>query len=199
MHSASHAVMLKTGAEAPTSAGFCILLKPGLTPEVTFAVPTALTRQCRLFSTVLDDLDLLTENASSEHDFPEIILPAVNAATCQAVFKFLELTTIRVPSMIARPLRAPISELTQPWEMEYILSECLDDRDAAKHDKLIQVMVLADYLMIDPLRDLTCAFLASSVTQCESEGALHQLLGVNKPPTDDELAPVYEQFPFLKL
>jgi hypothetical protein len=192
MSSGTRWFQLATGESPPASLGFCIMLKPGLTPNVTFAAPTAITRQCRLFSTVLDDLDLLPDSSLLDNsEFPEITLPGFSAATCVSALKYLELTVTRIPSMISRPLRSPLAEVTQPWELEFIAGEC------RTQDQLLHLMLLADYLLVDALRDLLCAHLASIVIQCDSEQALMQVLGIDRAYGDEELQAVYTQFPFL--
>ena len=62
---------------------------------------------------------------------------------------------------------------------------------------LLMLMRAADFLGVDPLRDLTCALLASLVMD-KSEAELAELLDLDRPLTEAELEPMFVQHPFLR-
>lgn len=85
-----------------------------------------------------------------------------------------------MPSVLSKPLKAPLDELTQPWEMKYVLYTCLGlsrqstdyykssdiivrsivKRGTTSLDRIIEIAMLSDFFLIESLRDLICAFLA---------------------------------------
>lgn len=161
---------------------------------VAFAVHKRIARQCKLFDAILDELDL-ADDSSTEGT---ATIPDVDPEACAAALKYLELASIRIPTMLVRPLRAPLSEIVQPWEMRFLTENCLEQGDERRHSNLLNVMKVSDFLIVDSLRDLCCAFLASIVLQCNSEAELLSLLGLPRAPSAEELAPLYDQFPFLR-
>lgn len=173
---------------------------PSTNVVASFAVHKRIARHCKLLESMLDELDLAQETGDEQHCGVEgaATIPDVDPFACATVFDFLELTVTRVPSMIARPLRAPIQEVVQPWESAFLLEKCLENRDPQKHQPLLDVMKVSDFLIVDSLRDLTCAFLASLVLQCSTEAEMLKLLGIARPLTSEDLEPLYDQFPFLK-
>ena len=161
-----------------------------------YAIHPSLARQCRILDAVLDQGDL---QPRSDETSPSLILPTeFPQATLETVFLYLSLWSSHVPSIIGRPLCGPFHELVQPWELNFVQQHGLSAMDPMKHEPLIDMMKLADFLVIDPLRDLCCAFLASLVLSCSSEGDLLKLLGGQQPLSERELKNVYEQFPFLQ-
>lgn len=217
-----------------------------------FALHVRGARYCRLLETMLDSSDLQVEplhydpkdpnmgrrpngtEGNPANSLPPVILPQATQKGCVALFTYLDLITKRVPSMLSKPLRAPLEELVQPWELEFLLYNCMGDdvRNAITHidedgtadkrgraptndtrpsyystilekapqsvDLLLEVALLSDFLLVEPLRQLTCAFIASLALNASSEEELLQLSGLQRPMTEDELEPLYYQFPFLR-
>lgn len=166
--------------------------------QTVFAVHKRIARQCKLLDAVLDELELMEADPQSDAFEGSACIPDVDIEACQSAFDYLELTTTRVPSIISRPLRAPLQELVQPWEYDFLQERCLEKGNVAHHQKLLCVMQVSDFLMIDSLRDLCCAFLASIALHCRTEVELLTLLGLPRPASSDELELIYSQFPFLK-
>lgn len=165
-------------------------------PVTSFALKKDLARHCKLLESMLDDSDIGIKNIESDSD--SVDLPGLDVNACIATFQYLEHCTSKVPTVISRPLRAPLSEIIQPWEMEFLLTHCLEDGDVSKHFQLLAIMSVSDFLMIEPLRDLTCAFLASIVLQCEDENELTRVLGLERPLSSKDVDALYTQFPFLR-
>lgn len=161
-----------------------------------FAIHKRIARQCKLLDSILDELDLLDDESGGVEGSASI--PDVDPAACIAVFDYLELATTRIPTLIPRPLRVPIREVLQSWEMEFLLDKCVTNRDVKRHDKLLEVMKVSDFLIIDTLRDLCCAFLASILLDCSGEADVLSVLGLVRPPTSEEMDPLFDQFPFLQ-
>ncbi|ORC92573.1 uncharacterized protein TM35_000033260 [Trypanosoma theileri] len=217
-----------------------------------FALHMRGARLCRLLETMLDAADLQIGESLYDMDdgrsmnkshrgkdpsdnIPPVVLPQATERGCNALFFYLEMTTTRLPTVLSKPLRAPLEELVQPWELKFLLCNCMDDATShsiAKQisntraeskkgncddfdatasyyrvilngapkslDLLLEVAMLSDFLLIEPLRQLTCAFLASLALNAPSENELLRLCGLQRALTEEELDPVYAQFPFLR-
>ncbi|EKF31340.1 hypothetical protein MOQ_004827 [Trypanosoma cruzi marinkellei] len=218
-----------------------------------FALHLRGARNCRLLDTMLDAYDLhmgaidrdalddIAENKAERTGkdavghLPPVVLPQATYKGCKALFLYLDMITTRVPTTISKPLRAPIEELLQPWEMNFLLKDCMDettsraisqqmnngkdgktksrksvgDTRTAYYSVIVnnapdslnlitELAMLSDFLIVEPLRQLTCAFLASLALGASSEAELLRLCGLSRPLTEEELDPVYAQFPFLR-
>ncbi|RNF11376.1 hypothetical protein TraAM80_00993 [Trypanosoma rangeli] len=219
-----------------------------------FALHVRGARHCRLLDTILDGYDLqmsavghdaatdVKENKVNGRekaalaDLPSVVLPQATSKGCKMLFRYLDMITTRVPTTISKPLRAPLDELIQPWEMNFLLHDCMDDTTSraiaqqfgdakgvgAKGNKaagdtvmayhsaivnnapgslnlLLELAMISDFLIVEPLRQLTCAFLASLALGASSEAELLRLCGVSRPMKEEELEPLYAQFPFLHI
>lgn len=201
-----------------------------------FALHVRGARFCRLLETMLDASEMKLAGQDGNNDAaaapPSVVLPQATLRGCNALFAYLGLITSRVPSTISKPLRAPIEELVQPWEMRFLLEYCMDDATAraifqqqtngrktsdvgtdAKTNYydvilkrapmslniLLEVAMLSDFLLVESLRQLTCAFIASLSLNASSEEELLQLCGLERALTEEELCSVYAQFPFLRI
>lgn len=169
----------------------------GITTSV-FAVHKRIARHCKLLDTILDELDLLGDENGSCGVEGSASVPDVDPEACAAVFDYLELITTRVPTILPRPLRVPLREVVQQWEIDFLMRSCIDNNDNRRHDKLLEVMKVSDFLIVDPLRDLCCAFMASILLDCTGEAEVLHLLGLPRPPTSEDMEPLFDQFPFLQ-
>ncbi|KAH9589189.1 hypothetical protein LSM04_003730 [Trypanosoma melophagium] len=217
-----------------------------------FAVHMRGARLCRLLEKMLDAADLQIGASLSDTDdvkcmnkskkgknvaeiLPPVVLPHATERGCNALFFYLEMITTRMPTVLSKPLRAPLEELVQPWEMKFLLCNCMDkttshsiaqqisnvhaemkkgnddefDTSASYYsvilnrapqslDLLLEVAMLSDFLLVESLRQLTCSFLASLALNASSESELLRLCGLQRALTEEELDPVYAQFPFLR-
>ncbi|KAG5470406.1 hypothetical protein LSCM1_01650 [Leishmania martiniquensis] len=183
-----------------------------------FALHIRGARLCRLLDSLLDSVavDLKRKTDPLQGLIPPVVLPHATREGCECVFRYLELVQTRVPTLLSKPLRAPLEELVHTWEMRYLLEDCflpgiagestsssalcraLAKRGPQAMDRLLEVAMLADFLLIEPLRDLTCALLASLALSTGSQKELLQLCGLDHVLTEEELEPLYMQLPFLR-
>lgn len=209
-----------------------------------FALHVRGARFCRLLESMLDAADQNVAasgrgargNRTGQGDgdgggaLPNVVLPQATPQGCRALFAYLDMITSRVPSVLSKPLRVPLEELLQPWEMMFLLEHCMDEattsaifrrlstekengadvNDQASYysiildgaprslNILLEVAMLSDFLLVEPLRQLTCAFIASLALSTSSEADLLRLCGLERALTEEELNPVYAQFPFLR-
>lgn len=183
-----------------------------------FALHNRGARLCRLLDSILDSVDVDLKNKPDPimGPIPTVSLPQATRGGCECVFRYLDLIQTRIPTLLSKPLRAPLEELVFDWEMAFLIQDCLPlinpqypktsaalSKKLSKSgpqslDRLLEVAMLADFLLIDPLRDLTCSFLASIALTSESPREMLQLCGLDHPLTEEELEPLYMQLPFLR-
>ncbi|KEG14959.1 hypothetical protein DQ04_00241010 [Trypanosoma grayi] len=218
-----------------------------------FALHARGARMCRLLETMLDTADLQLDVHSydsnacgslnkadrkgkdSAGDLPPVVLPQATRRGCEVLFQFLDLMMTRIPTTLSKPLRAPIEELVQPWELKFLLNNCMDEtisraitqqmsveqeggnkknntnaEGKASYYRvilngapqslnlLLEVAMLSDFLLVEPLRQLTCAFIASLALNASSDAELLRLCGLQRAMTEEELDPLYAQFAFLR-
>lgn len=183
-----------------------------------YALRTIGARHCKLVEALLDaaDLNVTKPTDSIRGPIPPLILPQATAKGCEKIFQFLKLLQYNVPSVIGRPLRSPLEDCIQSWELSYLTGLCFHDSgprdvvtssdalrkllDSSAHsmDLLLEVAMLSDFLLIEPLSDLVCAFIASVGLSANSEAELLRLWGRTTPLSEAQLQPVYQQLPFLK-
>lgn len=182
-----------------------------------YALKVTGARFCRLLEALLDAADLDVSHSIDPIRGPitPVVLPQATRQGCEMLFEYLELLQHRTPSVISRPLRSPVEECIQPWELSYLIHVCFAEQSVnvtsssdflrklldgnGKHsiDLLLEVAMLSDFLLVDSLRDLVCAFIASLGLSANSETDLMRLLSRSAPLSEDELQAVYDQLPFL--
>ncbi|KAG5469983.1 hypothetical protein GH5_02959 [Leishmania sp. Ghana 2012 LV757] len=183
-----------------------------------FALHLRGARLCRLLDSLLDsvDVDLKRKTDPLQGLIPPVVLPHATREGCECVFRYLDLIQTRVPTLLSKPLRAPLEELVHDWEMTYLLEDCFSPGVAGESksssalcrllakkgpqalDLVLEVAMIADFLLIEPLRDLTCALLASLALSAGSQKELLRLCGLDHALTEEELEPLYMQLPFLR-
>lgn len=191
----------------------------GKVVRADFALHKRGARLCRLLDAFLDsvDVDLKAKFDPVSGSIPPVVMPMATREGCETLFHYLDLAQTRIPTLISKPLRAPLEELVQPWEMIFLLQNCLGmpaaecagfktssflksvaKRGPSALDRLIEITMLSDFLLIDSLCDLTAAFLASLGLSATTEKDLLQLCGLTAPLTEEELEPLYAQLGFLR-
>lgn len=183
-----------------------------------FALHHRGARLCRLLEPLLDavDVDLRPKLDPCNGAIPPVTLPQATKEGCESVFLYLDLVQTRVPTLLSKPLRAPLEELVQPWELTFLLENCFGrsgetgfksttaffkevvKAGSSSMDRLLEVAMLSDFLLVESLRDLTCAFLASLALSASTGKELLQLSGLEKPLTETDLEPLYNQLDFLR-
>jgi hypothetical protein len=199
----------------------------------------ALLRLCGSLAELLDEIDADTAPTPYPADastaevievLPSFEVDAPSAAV-RSVLEFLALWLRNGrPSVLARPLSAPLQHLVTEWEWEFLKGHSFAPRPKRPSAAatlaavvpfvrdptatrllsqqrgtltppaiapLLQLMRAADFLCIDSLRDLSCAFLASLVMD-RNETELADLLDLDRPLTEAELEPMFAQHPFLR-
>ena len=92
---------------------------------------------------------------SDESEPLEVVIPNVKAETLRRVVAFCDYFTVTEMTPIAKPLvSGRMSDLVQPWYVEFV---------EGPQDKLIDLIMAANFLDIRPLFELVCAYTASLV------------------------------------
>lgn len=186
--------------------------------EDHYALDIRGARHCRLLDGLLDVVDFQLKDDSDPINGPlhPVYVPQATRKGFERVFTYLEHLQNKMPSTITAPLRNPIEECIQPWELAFVMSVCMDsppsptlttsaevvraimDNNGRSIDALAEVAMISDFLLIEPLSDLVCAFIASVGLSVRSEADLLRLCGRTAPLSEAELQCVYDQLPFLR-
>ena len=163
--------------------------------NTSYRVSFQLARECQLLHDSLDELDL--HGPGDDDDSLEVNIPNGTGAALAHALKFFEYSLVKTPSIIGRPLRAPLDQVVQGWEWDYLMA-MLEGGVPSQNRLLFEVISVADFLVCEALRDLCCAFLAHLVINCRSESEILQLLGRDEPLGEEELQELYAEYPFLE-
>ena len=107
----------------------------------------------------------------------DIPLPDISVDTMDRVVEYLEKHQHDKPGATAeleRPLRAPLRELVDAWDWNFVAAL----KDTHGSAKLFAVLKAAVFLVISPLRDLCCAAVADMVRD-RPEAELLAMFGVD--------------------
>ncbi|CCW70515.1 unnamed protein product [Phytomonas sp. Hart1] len=185
-----------------------------------FAVHKRAARFCRLLDSILDVADLSSQTKPDlvSGPIPPVTLSQATREGCEIVFEYLDLVQTRMPTNISKPLRAPLEELIQPWEMSFLLGKCFGNVNVEEStefktstffktvlkkgpksmNRILEIAMLSDFLLIEPLRNLTCAFLASLGLSAPNEDELLKFCGLDAQLSEEDLESVYLQLAFLR-
>lgn len=185
--------------------------------EHHYALPKSCARHCKLLVPLLDIAELDEKHQVDLLNGPitPVILPQSTVDGFEKVFNYLSNLLTCSPSMIARPLRNNLDESIQEWEISFLCSIFPKNKPHKSNgrfrslpkktqltteslDLLLEIAMLGDFLMIEPLCDLCCAYLAEIGHGAHSAEELMELWGRDTPLTEEELEVVYLQLPFLR-
>ena len=65
------------------------------------------------------------------------------------------------PVVIDKPLKAPLKELLPDWDKDYVYTKLFQNDNEKEHELLFKTLMAANFLGIDPLRDMCCAAIAN--------------------------------------
>eukprot|EP01006_Ploeotia_vitrea_P006176 TRINITY_DN12462_c0_g1_i1.p1 TRINITY_DN12462_c0_g1~~TRINITY_DN12462_c0_g1_i1.p1 ORF type:complete len:203 (+),score=35.74 TRINITY_DN12462_c0_g1_i1:48-611(+) len=139
--------------------------------------------------------DILEDSPGDE----ETVIPVnnVDAATLQCVAPYLERYATQEPNTIDKPLRAPLQELLNDWDKEYVYKTLFRDGDEKQHEPLFKTLLAGNFLGVEPLRDLCCAAIANMLRGKTPE-QIKEVFGVTEDFTPEEIKQVEKEYPFLK-
>lgn len=116
---------------------------------------------------------------------PEIEIKQIDKETLQKIVEYLEHYRDKEPVEIQRPLPTnDLKDVTNEWDAKFV------DYDKSENvEKLLKLMLAANFMDIHSLRLLTCAKFATFI-RTKNNNDLKQLLGI---PLDAILTPQQEQ------
>jgi S-phase kinase-associated protein 1 len=117
------------------------------------------------------------KNLLDDKDANEIVLPHFTKDTMQRIIDYLVHMQTNTPSLIQKPLKtSDFSSLLTSWENEF-----LGDEQAIIFD----LILAANYLDINSLRDMTCAKIASMI-KGKSPDQIRQSFNIKEGFTKEE-------------
>ena len=115
----------------------------------------ACIKNSELLKSLLDDID-----GDEVHRIP---MPNVNGQTLQYVIEYMEHYAEAEPKELPKPLNAPIKEIIDKWDQNYVFTILIENDDEKQHEKLIDTVMAANFMNIEPLRELCCAVIAHMI------------------------------------
>ena len=129
------------------------------------AIPFKIAKRSKLVADILADYDddeqTVPIDVKNQDNEPEPSIAMMNL-----VLKYLKKYENEEPTQIEKPLKDGdlMAQLTE-WEKNFILDDLLEDKDAWKHQQLVEVMYIASSLNIEPLISLTTSWIAQEVSK----------------------------------
>jgi len=142
--------------------------------------------------------DLLADVADDDSAQTTVPLANVDAATFEYVADYLAYyTEPNKPATLEKPLKAALPELLNDWDKDYVYKKLFKDNNEKEHEALFKTLMAANFLGIEPLRDLCCAAIANMLRGKTPEQIM-EVFGVTEPFTPEEERAVEAQYPWLK-
>eukprot|EP01062_Namystynia_karyoxenos_P008301 TRINITY_DN1291_c0_g1_i4.p1 TRINITY_DN1291_c0_g1~~TRINITY_DN1291_c0_g1_i4.p1 ORF type:complete len:215 (+),score=117.48 TRINITY_DN1291_c0_g1_i4:87-647(+) len=139
--------------------------------------------------------DLLSD--SDEGQEMVVPLPEVDAETLQCIWEYLEHYQGQEPEKLEKPLKDELKNLVPEWDWKYITTSLLEAGDEKKHEKLFLTLKGANFMNIEPLRDLCCAAIANML-RGKNEQEILDLFGITEPFTPEEEEKLYQEYEWLR-
>eukprot|EP01061_Rhynchopus_euleeides_P001245 TRINITY_DN10893_c0_g4_i1.p2 TRINITY_DN10893_c0_g4~~TRINITY_DN10893_c0_g4_i1.p2 ORF type:complete len:188 (+),score=94.61 TRINITY_DN10893_c0_g4_i1:100-663(+) len=153
----------------------------------------ALPRDCVKMVGLIHDL-----LQDSEEGMPvEMQLPEVDSDTLICVWKYLENYRNGEPERLEKPLKDDLKSLVPDMDWQYITTELLEDGDEKKHEKLFYTLQAANFMNIEPLRDLCCAQIANML-RGKNEQEIFHLFNIEAHFTPEEEERLYQEYEWLR-
>eukprot|EP00993_Chasmostoma_nieuportense_P004699 NODE_5355_length_666_cov_53.589981_g5192_i0.p1 GENE.NODE_5355_length_666_cov_53.589981_g5192_i0~~NODE_5355_length_666_cov_53.589981_g5192_i0.p1 ORF type:complete len:214 (-),score=77.54 NODE_5355_length_666_cov_53.589981_g5192_i0:23-601(-) len=141
--------------------------------------------------------DLLQE-VSAEDAQTTVPLANVDATTFESVAEYLvHYIEPNRPAVLEKPLKAALPEMLPDWDKQYVYTKLFKDGEEKAHELLFKTLMAANFLGIEPLRDLCCAAIANMLRSKTPEQIM-EVFGVTEPFTPEEERAVEAQYPWLK-
>lgn len=121
-----------------------------------------------------------------------IPLPCLKQNLLKYVVDYLEYHAQYPPNPIERPLRRPIEEVICEWDYEFLFTDLVKDGDENDHKLLVEMIMAANYLEVQPLVDL-CSACMASIIKGKQPDQLRDLFNIENDLTPDEEEKIQEQ------
>eukprot|EP00667_Euglena_gracilis_P021569 EG_transcript_23700 len=142
--------------------------------------------------------DLLQDVDAEDSSQTTVPLANVDGPTFASVADYLVHFIEPVkPTVLDKPLKAALHELLPEWEKDYVYKKLFKDGNEKEHSLLFATLLAANFLGIEPLRDLCCAAIANML-RAKTPEQIMELFNITEPFTPEEEANVEKQYPWLK-
>lgn len=142
----------------------------------------------------------LLQGSAEEGEEQQTMIPLANvdSATFEVIADYLTHYIPPVtPTPVEKPMKGPLKELLPAWEQDYVYNKLLKDNNEKDHELLFKTLLAANFLGVDPLRDLCCAATANMLCG-KTEEQIMELFNVKGPkPTPEQLKELEVQYPWL--
>eukprot|EP01010_Urceolus_cornutus_P001023 NODE_1537_length_860_cov_275.087546_g1192_i0.p1 GENE.NODE_1537_length_860_cov_275.087546_g1192_i0~~NODE_1537_length_860_cov_275.087546_g1192_i0.p1 ORF type:complete len:205 (+),score=27.28 NODE_1537_length_860_cov_275.087546_g1192_i0:78-617(+) len=129
---------------------------------------------------------LLSEDLSGGEAQTVVPLANVDAPTFESVAEYLCYYAGKAkPATIEKPLKAALPELLEDFDKKYVYQKLFNNGVEKEHAMLFNTLKAANFLGIEPLRDLCCAAIANMLRSKTPE-QICQTFGVTEPFTPEE-------------
>eukprot|EP01006_Ploeotia_vitrea_P055570 TRINITY_DN68010_c8_g1_i2.p1 TRINITY_DN68010_c8_g1~~TRINITY_DN68010_c8_g1_i2.p1 ORF type:complete len:195 (-),score=16.36 TRINITY_DN68010_c8_g1_i2:284-868(-) len=159
----------------------------------------AIERKACLLSSLLRDMLMDTEVPEGEDVTEETQIPLLNvdSSALPRIGEYLERHVGREVQILTRPLHAPLPDVLDEWEKDFVYFKLLPREQPEENwDLLYKVTLAADFLGIEPLRDLCCATIANMINKKKPE-EIKKIFGVTEDITPAHIEEVVAKYPFL--
>eukprot|EP00756_Hemistasia_phaeocysticola_P042948 Hpha_TRINITY_DN16998_c2_g5::TRINITY_DN16998_c2_g5_i1::g.56266::m.56266/K03094/SKP1, CBF3D; S-phase kinase-associated protein 1 len=124
-------------------------------------------------------------------------LPEVDSDTLNCIWDYMEHYKGQEPEKLEKPLKDELKNLVPDWDWRYVNNTLLENGDERKHEKLFLTLKGANFMNIEPLRDLCCAAIANML-RGKNETEILELFGITEPFTAEEEEKLYQEYEWLR-
>eukprot|EP01065_Artemidia_motanka_P013791 TRINITY_DN1773_c0_g1_i1.p1 TRINITY_DN1773_c0_g1~~TRINITY_DN1773_c0_g1_i1.p1 ORF type:complete len:186 (+),score=60.90 TRINITY_DN1773_c0_g1_i1:81-638(+) len=124
-------------------------------------------------------------------------LPEIDTETLHCIWQYVEWFRDRNPTKLEKPLKDALPSLVSDWEWRYVTQTLLEGGDEKKHEKLFITLKGANFMNIEPLRDLCCAAIANML-RGKTEDGFYELFGIARRFTEEEEEKLYQEYEWLR-
>eukprot|EP00760_Papus_ankaliazontas_P008420 PhM_4_TR13804/c0_g1_i1/m.70683/K03094/SKP1, CBF3D; S-phase kinase-associated protein 1 len=142
----------------------------------------------------------MLEDACGDDNNDDIEIPVgYDGAVVVCCLDFAEYHLEHPRRTLPKPLGAPLQDLVDPWDYTFFTTRLLEDGDTAKTLMLRKVMCASNFLIMDDLREFTCACLGSILAPMKTSAEVLAVFGVSKSDIKPEhYEALYQQYPYLR-
>ena len=151
-----------------------------------FKVPRKLIQA----SEVIKDILLESEGVGTE------IPIEVDTQTFKLIFEFIQFHNENPMNHIGKPLRKKFKDVVSQWDYEFCIEKLSPEGENLETSPLFKVLKASSSLLITPLKDLCCAFLASMIVG-KSDADVRSLLNITDSIEKDDEAKLLKEYPWL--
>jgi S-phase kinase-associated protein 1 len=151
-------------------------------------------RSAIALSKLLNDL---LQDVSDDEQQTLVPLANVDAPTFESVADYLThyIEPLK-PVAIEKPLKGPLKDLLPSWDKEYVYNKLFKGDNEKDHELLFKTLMAANFLGVEPLRDLCCAAIANMLRNKTPEQIM-EVFNVKEPFTPEEERAIEQQYPWL--